>query len=163
MKKITIILLLTSLLSAIYASTIEIYPQVSANILKIHNVGATIKKGDTLVKLDDSQIKNKISQMQAMVNYKRLLLDDALKVLNEENELYENTVSKKQTLDLAKLEVKKAQFNYKAQVAQLNYYKNEQQKYIIKAPWDCIILQIINPRDTTNIYNGNALLKIKSK
>jgi len=163
MKKMTITLLLTSLLSITYASTLAIYPQVSANILKIHNVSIAVKKGDILVKLDDSQVKNKISRMQALVNYKKLLLDDALRILDEENELYENTVSKKQTLDLAKLEAKKAQFNYEAQLAQLNYYKNEQQKYIIKAPWDCSISKIIDPRNATNIYNSKALLEIKSK
>ena len=163
MKKVNLVLLLLiATFSVGFASSMEIYAEVSSKIISMKPAGSIVKKGDILVNLDDVQLKSQINQMNALVKYQKLILDDAVKILDESTELYDSTVAPKRELDLAKIDEQKARYNYEVQVAKLQFYKQEQKKYTIKAPFDCKVKSIVSPRNTTNIYNSKPLMEIEN-
>lgn len=164
MKKIAPILVsILSISSYTLANTIDIYPEVSAKILSISQSNQSIKKGDVLVKFDSRQIDARIDEQRAIVNLKKVILDDALKTLDEDKTLYESTVAPQRELDLAKIEVAKVQNEYNSEVAKLHYLELEKEKYTIHSPFNGIVKKIKNPRNSTNIYNVKSLMNIESK
>lgn len=164
MKKISLIVgtLLWSVTLS-YGERLEIYPQIAGEITAIATVNQTVKKGDTLVKFDERQIQMSIEKATAIVTLKKVLLDDAEKILGENKTLFESTVAAKRDVDMAQLEYDKAKALYEIEVSNLEYYKLEKEKYTIKAPFNGVIKDIPNHLNVTNLNQPKVLLVIESK
>jgi len=146
-----------------YGEILEIYPQIAGEITSIAKINQTVKKGDTIVKFDERQIQMSIDKATAIVTFKKILLDDASKILNENKTLFESTVAAKRDVDLAQLEYDKAKALYEIEVSNLEYYKLEKEKYTIKAPFNGVIKDIPNHLNVTNLNQPKVLLVIESK
>jgi len=149
--------------SSIYAAQMNIYAQVSANINYIKSAGSSINKGDVLVRLDSKQAQAKLNEVMSLSNYKKVILDDAKKVLDDYTLLYDSTVASKRELDLAELNERKARYAYEEQESKVRYYKEELKKYIIRAPFKGTITKLVNQRNVTNIKSPKSLMEISSK
>lgn len=159
MKKNNLILA-SLLLGAVCLNGMDIYSQVSAQILKVAKVGENVKKDGILVKLDDRQIDVKIEELEAILNLKKTILEDKNKILKEDKELFASTVASQRDIDLSTLEASKAQFEYESTKASLEFYKLEKEKYTIKAPFDCIVKDVAHKANITNIYQPKVILEI---
>ena len=146
-----------------YAEILEIYPQIAGEITFIAKINQSIKKGETIVNFDDRQIQMAINKATAMVNLKKILLEDATKILNENTTLFESTVAAKRDVDMAQLEFDKAKALYDIEVANLEFYKLEKEKYAIKSPFNGIVKDIPNHLNATNINQPKVLLMLESK
>jgi multidrug efflux pump subunit AcrA (membrane-fusion protein) len=146
-----------------YGERLEIYPQIAGEITSIATVNQTVKKGDTLVKFDERQIQMSIEKATAIVTLKKVLLDDAEKILGENKTLFESTVAAKRDVDMAQLEYDKAKALYEIEVANLEYYKLEKEKYTIKAPFNGVVKDIPHHLNVTNLNQPKVLLVIESK
>jgi|GEM_PF-370678 len=164
MKKISLIVgtLLWSVTFS-YGERLEIYPQIAGEITAIATINQTVKKGDTLVKFDERQIQMSIEKATAIVTLKKVLLDDAEKILGENKTLFESTVAAKRDVDMAQLEYDKAKALYEIEVANLEYYKLEKEKYTIKAPFNGVVKDVPNYLNVTNLNQPKVLLVIESK
>jgi multidrug efflux pump subunit AcrA (membrane-fusion protein) len=164
MKKIPLILgtLLWSVTLS-YGERLEIYPQIAGEITAIATINQTVKKGDILVKFDERQIQMSIEKATAIVTLKKVLLDDAEKILGENKTLFESTVAAKRDVDMAQLEYDKAKALYEIEVANLEYYKLEKEKYTIKAPFNGVVKDVPNYLNVTNLNQPKVLLVIESK
>ncbi|MDX9744564.1 MAG: hypothetical protein RBT59_12155 [Arcobacteraceae bacterium] len=146
-----------------YGEILEIYPQIAGEITSIAKINQTVKKGDTIVKFDERQIQMSIDKATVIVTFKKILLDDASKILNENKTLFESTVAAKRDVDLAQLEYDKAKALYEIEVSNLEYYKLEKEKYTIKAPFNGVIKDIPNHLNVTNLNQPKVLLVLESK
>ena len=146
-----------------FGEVIEIYPQIAGEIVSQAKQNQSFKKGDILVSFDARQIEIKIDQYKGIVALKKTLLDDALKILNENTTLYESTVAAKRDVDVAQLEYDKAKSLYDIEVANLEYYKLEKEKYTIKAPFNGVVKDVPNHLNVTNLNQPKVLLVIESK
>lgn len=155
-KLLTMILLALSSLSAL-----EIYPQVSAKIIYIKQVGDTVKKGEILVKLDARQINAKIQAQKAKVNYLSTLLADKELTLEQNTELYNSTVLPKRALDDITLDTKLVRSQYAQEKANLEYLQLEREKYAITSPINGTIKEILYPRNVTNALTPKPLLSVE--
>lgn len=164
MKKIPLVLgaLLWSVTLS-YGERLEIYPQIAGEITAIATINQTVKKGDTIVKFDERQIQMSIDKATAIVNLKKVLLDDAEKILSENKILFESTVAAKRDVDMAQFEYDKAKALYEIEVANLEYYKLEKEKYTIKAPFNGVVKDVPNHLNVTNLNQPKVLLVIESK
>ena len=149
--------------AATYGYSLDVYSQVSGQIVSIVKVGESIKKDDILVKLDDRQIQAKVNELQAIVNLKKVILDDKNKILKEDKELFASTVASQRDIDLATLEASKALYEYESKKSELDFYKLEKEKYTIKAPFNCIAKDIPNRLNAVNIYQPKVILQISEK
>jgi multidrug resistance efflux pump len=164
MKKIPLIV--STLVCAVtfsYGEILEIYPQIAGEITSQAKQNQSFKKGDVLVSFDARQIEIKIAQYESVVTLKKTLLDDALKILNENTTLYESTVAAKRDVDMAQLEYDKAKSLYDIEVANLEFYKLEKEKYTIKAPFAGVVKDVPNHLNVTNLNQPKVLLVIESK
>ncbi len=159
----SILAILGCTLSLSYGEIIEIYPQISGEITSQTKQNQSFKKGEVLVSFDARQIDTKIVQYEGIVRLKKTLLDDANKILNENVTLYESTVASKRDVDMAQLEYDKAKSFYDIEVANLEYYKLEKEKYKILAPFNGIVKDIPNHLNVTNINQPKVLMVIESK
>lgn len=156
-------LLLLTFFSLGYLSGYDIYPQVSAKITSIKTLGENFTKGTPLVTFDDRQINATIKKEKATLSYLKAFLDDKETIYLQDQELYDNTVLPKKDLDLSTLAYKKAKAKYDEQLAVVEYYTLELEKYSIKAPFDGVVKEITDPRNTTNTNAPKPLLKIEAK
>lgn len=156
-------ILISLLFGAVYLNGMDIYSQVSAEILSVSKIGDIVKKDGILVKLDDRQIQAKIDKLDAVVKLKKVILDDKNKILKEDKELFASTVASQRDVDVATLEASKAQFEYESKKAELEFYKLELEKYTIKAPFNCVVKDIPNRSNTVNIYQPRVILQIVEK
>jgi hypothetical protein len=64
---------------------------------------------------------------------------------------------------VAQLEYDKAKSLYDIEVANLEYYKLEKEKYTIKAPFNGVVKDVPNHLNVTNLNQPKVLLVIESK
>lgn len=146
-----------------YGEILEIYPQIAGEITSIAKINQTVKRGDTIVMFDERQIQMSIDKATSIVTLKKVLLDDVTKILSENKTLFESTVAAKRDVDLAQLEYDKAKALYEIEVANLEYYKLEKEKYTIKAPFNGVVKDVPNHLNATNLNQPKVLLVIESK
>ena len=157
------ILLIGSLLNlSLYAKTMDIYTQVSANIISMAKVDQNIKKNDILIKLDDKQISFKIQEQRANVNLAKLFLDDAKKYYDQDVKLYDQTLISQRELDLSKIKYLEKKYIYQSKLATLNVLNEQKKLYTIKSPFNGVVKEIVNNINATNKYNPIIIMKIKS-
>jgi len=157
------ILLIGSLLNlSLYAKTMDIYTQVSANIISMAKVDQNIKKNDILIKLDDKQISFKIQEQRANVNLAKLFLDDAKKYYDQDVKLYDQTLISQRELDLSKIKYLEKKYIYQSKLAALNVLNEQKKLYTIKSPFNGVVKEIVNNINATNKYNPIIIMKIKS-
>jgi len=149
--------------SGLNAADMNIYAQVSANIQYVKSEGSSVNKGDVLVRLDSTQAKAKLNEVSASSKYKKVIYDDAKKVLDDYSLLYDSTVASRRELDLAKLNEQKARYAYEEQESKVAYYTEELKKYIIRAPFNGTITKLVNQRNVTNIKSPKSLMEFSSK
>lgn len=159
--KIKMILVLLFLLPPSLWANYHIYPQVSAQILEIGAAGQSFKKGAVLVKLDDRLAQAELIEQLVILNIKQQLLDDAKLTHHQTQQLFDNLVRSNRELELAQIEHKQAQYELEVQQAKVKQYQLKLDYYQIKAPFDLVIEQVLNPRNTTNHYQPQPLLLVK--
>jgi len=145
----------------VYAKDMDIYANVSANINSIKDINSIVKKGQTLISLDDKLLLLKIKEQNEILKLKKVYLDDAYKNYTQDKDLYEKTVISQKELDKSTLIYLKAKYEYQAQDKKIQFLKNKKIFFIIKAPFDCKVISIPNYINTTNKYNPKILMKIK--
>ena len=164
MRFIKNLLVIFGLLSVNIASakTMDIYAQVSANIVYVASMGSTVKKGEPLVKLDNSELRHKIKKQNALANLKKVYFDDAKKYYTQDKRLFEQTLISQRELDLSQITYLTKKYEYEIEEEELNVLKARDRLYTILAPFDCKIGTIPNYTNSTNIYNQQLLMKIKN-
>jgi hypothetical protein len=159
-----IYLILTSLVflnTSIFATTMDIYALVSANIQYVAPLNTTIKKNDTLIKLDDNKILFKIKKYEEQLALKKLLLDDDYKIYLENKDLFEKTLISQRVYDVSKINYDKSQYEYNISLAQLQKVKEKQKSYTIKAPFNCKVIALPNIMNATSKYSPKILMQIQ--
>ena len=102
-------------------------------------VGEKVKKGQTLIQLDDSNLQAKRSQVKSNINTAKTAFENAKKDLERyENLKANNSVSKKE-FEQIKLQYDNAQSNLEAARQQLNSIESELNYVNIKAPFDGVV------------------------
>ena len=96
--------LVAGLLASNTAFSLDIYPQVSATIIKIKSIGEPVSKGDVVVQFDNRQAKLKLQHLQTLQQIKQQAFDDAQLELKQTQELYERMVASHRDLDKAQMQ-----------------------------------------------------------
>lgn len=156
-------LIILVLVPFVLAQGYDIYPEISANIIKIKQPGDRFKKGDTLVQFDARQIEAKISKARAELANAKIIFDDKKLLLDQDTELYDSTVIAKRNYDDSKLIFDLAETKYNQQKANLAYLLLEKEKYTIKSPMNGIVKGVPHPRNVTNINAPKILMIINKK
>ncbi len=155
--------LFLSLFLSFNVSALGVYPEVSAKIISIANVGAVIDKGEVLVQLDDRQAKLQIKKLQAELKIKKQSLDDLELEYENALELYESTVIAKRKLDVAKIARDNAETEYNIKKIELEIAKIELEKYKIMAPFKSKVISHSDKRNVTNINSSKLLMMIEKE
>ena len=143
------------------AKTMDIYAQVSANIIYMASLNSTVKKGEPLVKLDNSELIHKIKKQNALMNLKKVYFDDATKYYIQDKKLFEQTLIAQRELDVSKIKYLTTKYEYEVELEGLNVLKTRNNLYTILAPYNCKVSDIPNHINSTNMYNQQILMKIK--
>jgi len=148
----------------------------SGKVLYIANLGDYVKKGDIIVKIDDSDLKAKLDEINSQIlsikqkiKAQEINLDNLILTHNRTKKLlevkmasieeYQNEENKIASL---KAEIKSSYNNLKSLVSNKNSIQNNISYTIIKAPIDGIISQtFINKNETT--FTAKPILKITPK
>ena len=140
---------------------LNIYPQVSANIVEIKSVGDTVKAGDILVKLDDRQARLKLQQLKIIQKIKQQNFEDAQLELKQTKELYERMVASHRDLEKAQIIFDEKKRQLDAHNISVKIQEIELEKYSIKSPIAGEVVKLPNPRNATNINQASVLMVIK--
>lgn len=133
------------------AQTLILSPKISGEVLQSINVGNEVKKGDVILKVDNSDLKNTVAQAQinvenaqnslkeARINYQAALDANhvAIQLAQLQNQLAQNSTQSAQnsinntenngnaSIENAQLAVKKAQDSYNYSIAQAQIALNQ--------------------------------------
>ncbi|CAC9594505.1 hypothetical protein [uncultured Gammaproteobacteria bacterium] len=140
---------------------LDIYPQVSANIIEIKAVGKAVKPGDILVKLDNRQATLKLQHLQVIQKIKQQAFDDAEREFNQTQELYDRMVASHRDVDIAKITFDEKKRELDAHNLTIQIQKIELEKYRITSPISGTIKTIPNSRNATNHFSPKPLLIIE--
>jgi multidrug resistance efflux pump len=143
------------------AMAMDIYPQVSANILEIKSAGEQVKSGDLIVKLDARQANLKLERLQVIQQTKQQDFDDAQLELNQTKELYDRMVASHRDVNIAQLAFDEKKRALDAHILTVQIQAIELEKYIITSPISGTIKATPNLRNSTNHFSPKPLLIIE--
>lgn len=122
---------------------VELSTFVTGVIDKINvNPGDQVKKGDTLIALDDRLLKSQLEKAGANLERWQKLHDEAKRELDRNTELYDRTVLSDHELEVARIGLAEAAANLKAAEAEKVEAETNLQNSQIKAPFDGIVIQL---------------------
>lgn len=160
-KKVLFLLSVAFYLSLVNtALALDIYPQVSANILFIAPVDSKVNKGDILVQFDDRIAKQQLGRALVILKLKQQLSADKKLDLEQITTLFDNLVRSKRELELAQIAYKTAQYEQQAQNYLVELRKLDLEKYTIRSPFDVIVTQTPHLRNVSNHYQPQVLMHV---
>lgn len=146
------------LTTAASAETIQIGSLVAGQVVKVTvKPGQHVKKGQLLMKIDDTRYQAKLRSMQASLEMAKLKLADQKINLDQALDLYDRTVTATRERDAAQLAYDLANQTYLKAKADLAYYQAWARYFVIKAPVNARVKKINAPTGTT-VYKENTPL-----
>ncbi|HEY8465110.1 MAG TPA: efflux RND transporter periplasmic adaptor subunit [Bacillota bacterium] len=146
----------------------ELYPAYNATVLQINKkVGDWVKKGEVLMVLDSSKLKEEWMEAQntyqkALANYKlaqktlernRILYQAQGITIDEVEQAQNNVDTYSEDLKLAKFNLERLQKNPDG----VNYLSSDRTKLLIKAPFDGVIAWIdVKPGETVEVASSTS-------
>ena len=111
--------------------SVELFPEQSGTISKIYvDEGQSVKKGQTLIQIDDSIIKSKITEMQTQ-------LDLAITTFNRQERLWNQNIG-------SEIQYLQAKANKEGLENQVKSLKVQAQKFKIVAPFTGTVDEVFN-------------------
>ena len=156
-------LLPLTLLITLPSWALDIYPQVSGTIVEIKAPGTEIKQGEVLVTLDNRQAQLEVEYLTAILAIKQQEFDDAKLHLDQTQELYDRLVASHRDLEEAQMNFNAAKRELAAHQVKIQIAQIELEKYQIRSPIDATVESLVSPRNTTNINQPQALMRLAPK
>ncbi len=125
-----------------WARRVELSTPVSGTVDQVLvDVGAKVRKGQPLVRLDQRSFKARVSKDQAELASAKDVLEEAKRELDRDQELYERQVMSTHELQLSKIALTEAEANFQRARSQLELAKLDLEYSTIEAPYPAIVLQ----------------------
>lgn len=159
------------------SQTTKISSQVSGEVLAVHvDVGAAVRAGDVLVRLDPDFFQIEVEQMQASVQAARAAVEnraadlrDKEREVQRQKEIFDKGAGSKKELDDATTAYDRALADYSEQKAllehaekALDYARRRLRETEIRAPYDGVITQrFVDPGESVTVTPATYLLEIQ--
>jgi HlyD family secretion protein len=122
---------------------VQISAYVPAKIIRLPvEEGDTVKKGQLLVQLDDTEYRAAMNQAKAQLASAKASLEQAQLVYDRKKELFERKLSSKEEYDMAKTELDLAEARHEQAVASLDQAKYNLSKTTITSPMNGIVTSL---------------------
>ncbi len=122
---------------------VQISAYVPAKIIRLPvEEGDTVKKGQLLVQLDDTEYRAAMNQAKAQLASAKASLEQAQLVYDRKKELFERKLSSKEEYDMAKTELDLAEARHEQAVASLDQAKYNLSKTTITSPMYGIVTSL---------------------
>lgn len=154
-------LMILLLFISINIPALEIYPLVSGEITMIKPAGSSVKQGDLLVQIDNTQAKLELDYLKALQKTYQQNFDDKQLDLQQTQELYDRLVSSHRDLEIIQLVFGKAKRELEAHNIKIKIAEIELKKYQIYAPISGTIKATPNLRNATNTNAPKVLMILK--
>lgn len=138
----------------------DLRAEVSAVVLQVlKENGDPVKRGDVLVKLDETSIRDSLLSAEAAVRAANQALDQSQRALERLKTLRASGMTSAQALDDAEVRRNTAQSELSAARARLATARQQVSRTVVRAPFDGIVSdRKVSPGDTAAI--GKELLKV---
>jgi HlyD family secretion protein len=124
-------------------SDVQISAYVPAKIIRLPvEEGDTVKRGQLLVQLDDTEYRAAMNQAKAQLASAKASLEQAQLVYDRKKELFERKLSSKEEYDMAKTELDLAQARHEQALASLDQAKYNLSKTTITSPMNGIVTSL---------------------
>lgn len=144
------------------AQTVKIGALVAGQVIEVHvKEGQHVKKGQLLMKIDDTRYQAKLRSMEASLQMAKLKLADQKINLDQALDLYDRTVTATRERDTAQLAYDLANQTFEKAKADLAYYQAWARYFVIKAPVSGRIKKIDAPTGTTVYKENTPLIQIE--
>ncbi len=122
------------------ADRVPLTTPVSGVVKEVYvQVGQKVKKGDKLLALDDTRLKARLMEAEAVLQRFEQEAEDAGRELQRAQELYDRGVSSTTELDSAKLKHARANANAKEAEARLVIARKDLEDSVLRAPFDGVV------------------------
>ncbi len=122
---------------------VQISAYVPAKIIRLPvEEGDTVKRGQLLVQLDDTEYRAAMNQAKAQLASAKASLEQAQLVYDRKKELFERKLSSKEEYDMAKTELDLAEARHEQAVASLDQAKYNLSKTTITSPMNGIVTSL---------------------
>ncbi|MGI9134186.1 MAG: efflux RND transporter periplasmic adaptor subunit [Rhodoferax sp.] len=138
----------------------DLRAEVQAVVLQVlRENGDSVKRGDVLVRLDETAIRDNLSSAEDAARNAALALDQAERNLQRLKTLREAGMTSLQTLDDAEVRRNAAQSDLSAAGARAVQARQQLQRTVVRAPFDGVVSERkVSAGDTASI--GKELLKV---
>jgi RND family efflux transporter MFP subunit len=138
----------------------DLRAEVSAVVLQVlKENGDPVKKGDVLVKLDETSIRDSLMSAQEALRASSQAFDQSQRALERLKTLRQSGMTSAQALDDAEVRRNNAQSDVSAARARLVAAQQQVTRTVVRAPFDGIVSdRKVSPGDTAAI--GKELLKV---
>ncbi len=138
----------------------DLRAEVSAIVLQVlKENGEAVKRGDVLVKLDETSIRDSLLSAQESARAAAQALDQSQRALERLKTLRASGMTSAQALDDAEVRRNSAQSEVSAAKARLVAARQQVDRTVVRAPFDGIVSdRKVSPGDTASI--GKELLKV---
>lgn len=111
--------------------------------------GDRVKKGDTLMQLEQRALRARMAQAMAELKHQKLLREEATRELQRSQELYDRTLLADHDLQLAKIADADAEASYQRSRAAYHQAQEDLNNSEIKAPFDAVVVtRMVQPAET---------------
>jgi RND family efflux transporter MFP subunit len=138
----------------------DLRAEVSAVVLQVlKENGEPVKRGDVLVKLDETSIRDSLMSAQEALRASTLAFEQSTRALDRLKTLRASGMTSAQALDDAEVRRNSAQSEVSAARARLATAQQQVSRTVVRAPFDGIVSdRKVSPGDTAGI--GKELLKV---
>lgn len=142
--------------------TVSLAPQVQGRILAIHrSEGEKFSKGDILIHIDDREIRQEISAMDAEINRAESEFRLQQTIFKRKKSLFENNAIAQQAMDEADAAYKQSRHRLESLKAQSAAVRTRLKYTKIQAPFDGVVIQQFQePGDMA--IPGKPILKLEN-
>ncbi|AZP11639.1 efflux RND transporter periplasmic adaptor subunit [Undibacterium parvum] len=138
----------------------DLRSEVSAVVLQVlKENGESVKRGDVLVKLDETSIRDNLNSAEDNARSAAMSLDQAERALQRLKTLRASGMASLQALDEAEVRKNTAQSELSASKARASAARQQLQRTVVRAPFDGIVSERkVSNGDTASI--GKELVKV---
>ncbi len=125
-----------------WARRVELSTPVSGTVEQVLvDVGAKVRKGQPLLRLDQRPFKARVAKDQAELASAKDVLEEAKRELDRDQELFERQVMSTHELQLSKIALTKAEADFQRARSELELAKLDLEYSTIEAPYPAVVLQ----------------------
>jgi membrane fusion protein, multidrug efflux system len=138
----------------------DLRAEVAAVVLRLfHENGDTVKRGDVLVQLDDTAIRDVLASAEASGRTAELTLSQATRQLERQNTLRRSGMTTAQSLEDAEARRNNAQSEAEAAKSRIVTARQQLTRTVVRAPFDGVVSdRKVSAGDTAQV--GKELLKV---